>query len=81
MSFSDTKALVDEILHFVTGRPVSTSDLVRFGRPKRQPDADLSVCRPRPVLIKLTTAWDHWLVLASKCKLKDFVKIFPWKSV
>ena len=50
-SLSYTKALADEILEFVAGRPVSIGDLVRLGRPKRQPDADPSACCPRPVLV------------------------------
>ena len=71
-SLSDTKALADEILEFVAGRPVSIGDLVRLGRPKKQPDADPFACRPRPVFIKLTSSWDRRLVLASKRKLKEF---------
>ena len=31
-----------------------------------------SACHPHPVLIKLTSAWDHRLVLASKRKLNEF---------
>lgn len=68
-SLSDTKASVDEVLEYIVGRPIGISDLLRLGRPNQPSE---SVKRPRPVLIKLSTAWDRRLVLASRRKLKDF---------
>ena len=71
-TLSDTKSSVDEILTFLAGRPVAVNDLVRLGRSIKQSDPVLPTRRPRPVLIKLSTAWDRRLILASKRKLKEF---------
>ncbi len=61
-TLSDTKATVDEILTFLAGRPVEVNDLVRLGRSVKQPRPDLPAQRPRPVLIKVSTAWDRRLI-------------------
>ena len=72
-SIVETKKYVDEILAFIAGRPVSIKDLFRLGKLAKpsSPSASISQ-RPRPVLIKLVTAWDRRVVLFSKRKLKEF---------
>ena len=72
-SIVETKEYVDEILNFIAGRPISIKDLFRLGRLARPSSPSASISRrPRPVLIKLLTAWDRKVVLFSKRKLKDF---------
>ncbi len=71
-SLTASKELVDEILEYVVGRPVSISDMFRLGRPKQPPHDDSSTHGPRPILIKLASAWDRRLLLNSKRKLKEF---------
>lgn len=65
-SILQLKSEVDELLEFLSGKHVSVNDVFRLGKYSAG-----SKC-PRPVLIKLTTAWDHKLVLLRKRSLKDF---------
>ncbi len=69
-SLIETKSAVDEVLESLAGRPVPIKDLVRLGKLNAQTGGPPQ--RPRPVLIKFSTAWDRRLVLASKRKLKEF---------
>ena len=72
-SIVDTKALVDEILEFLIGRSILIKDMFRLGKYTQTSIGSSTTCpRPRPLLLKLSTAWDRKLVLSSKHKLKDF---------
>ena len=71
-SLVDTKAAVDDMLSFLTSRPVKIKDLYRIGRFVKVSESDSMRQRPRPVLIKLASAWDRKVVLISKRKLKDY---------
>ena len=64
-----SKKIVDEILEFVSGKSVQIKDMFRLGKYVR---STYSLSRPRPILIKLCTAWDRKLVLLRKTALKDF---------
>ena len=67
-SIVESKQLVDEILLFITGRSIPIKDLFRLGklaRPSSGSSASSSG-KPRPVLIKLMTAWNRRVVLYSK---------------
>ena len=66
-----TRALVDEICEYLSGRQVTIRDLFRLGK-RAQSGGDHGQARPRPVLVKLSTVWDRRLILISKTKLKDF---------
>jgi hypothetical protein len=57
---------IDEVLKHVVGRPVDIVDIFRVGRYRN----DLT--RPRPVIVKLRSVWDHRLILSSRHKLKNF---------
>ena len=69
-SIVETKQSVDEILAFIAGKPVSIKDMFRLGRSFSSSAS--THARPRPVLLKLSTAWDCRVVLFSNRKLKDF---------
>ena len=73
-SIVESKQLVDEILLSITGRSIPIKDLFRLGKLVRpfSGSSASSLGKPRPVLIKLMTAWDRRVVLYSKRKLKDF---------
>ena len=71
-SLIETKSAVDEVLEFLAGRQVPIKDLIRLGKLKAPTGGPQTPQRPRPVLIKFSTAWDRRLVLASKRKLKEF---------
>ena len=59
----DSKAIVDEMLEFLSGNSIQIKDMFRLGRFKQPVD---SSSRPRPVLIKLFSAWDRKLILVRK---------------
>ena len=59
---------MDEILEFLSGKSIQIKDMFRLGKFISQTTSS----RPRPVLIKLCTAWDRKLVLLCKSSLKDF---------
>ena len=67
-SLLETRKDVESILEFLCGRAVPFSDAFRLGRFKGS-DNDHA---PRPLLVKLSSAWDRRLILAAKCNLKDF---------
>jgi len=71
-SLVDTRQTVDEVLEFLTGKELAIKDLFRLGRYKKRSGMPQSASPPRPVLIKLTTAWDRRMVLMQKRKLKNF---------
>ena len=67
-SLVESKKVVDEILEFLSGKSIQIKDMFRLGKFISQTTSS----RPRPVLIKLCTAWDRKLVLLRKSSLKDF---------
>ena len=68
-SIVDSKQVVDEMLEFLAGKQIHIKDMFRLGRfRKPQPSA----LPPRPILVKLSTAWDRKLVLSRRVKLKEF---------
>ena len=69
-SLVESKASVDEVLEFLTGKPIPISDMFRLGKYVKEPS---SLTRPRPVLIKLCTAWDRKLILLQKRNLLHFI--------
>ena len=70
-SLPDLKKSVDELLNFLVGKSVPLSDLFRLGRRMKSSDS-VPPARPRPVLLKLLSAWDRRLILSVICKLKGF---------
>ena len=58
-SLVESKKVVDEILEFLSGKSIQIKDMFRLGKFISQTTSS----RPRPVLIKLCTAWDRKLVL------------------
>ena len=68
-SIVETKQSVDEIL---AGKPASIKDMFCLGSPSSSSASTCTHAHPRPVLLKLSTAWDRRVVLFSKRKLKDF---------
>ena len=67
-SILDLKKVVDEIFEFLAERPVQIWDVFRLG--KHNPSS--SGTRPRPVLIKLSSTWDHKVLLLQKRNLHNF---------
>ena len=68
-SLVESKKVVDEILELLSGKPIQIKDMFRLGK-YVQPTTSSS--RPRPILIKLCTAWDRKLVLLRKSSLREF---------
>jgi len=75
---------VKNMLEFLTGRPTPVKDMFRIGRFKKPEPGEPAPSRPRPIVLKLASPWDHRLVLASRFNLKHFgvkgilfVKICP----
>ena len=86
-SLPDLKKSVDQLLVFITGRPVPVNDLFCLGRRPKSSDSG-TPSRPRPVLLKLMSSWDHRLIMSAVRKLKGFrlkgflcEKIFLLRSV
>ena len=74
-SLPELKELVDQLLTFVAGRPVPLNDLFRLGRlnkPTSQGACSEAPTRPRPVLLKVSSAWDRRLILSTVRKLRDY---------
>ena len=61
--------VVDERLEYVAGKSVQIKDMLRLGK---YVWSTASLSRPRPILMKLCTAWDRKLVLLWKTALKGF---------
>ena len=70
-SIVDGKVVVDEILEFLANKPIPIKDMFRLGKFSHSSTLSSSA-RPRPILIKLSTAWDRKLILLQKSKLRDF---------
>jgi hypothetical protein len=58
---------IDDVLKHIMGRPVDIVDLYRVGGRYRNEQL-----RPRPVIVKLRSVWDHRLILASRYKMKNY---------
>ena len=58
-SIFESKAVVDEVFEFLTGRPVAIKDIFRLGKFNHS-------SRPRPLLVKLSAIWDRKLLLSEK---------------
>ena len=68
-SLVETKKNVDEVLKFLSGKPIQIRDIFRLGKYTEKPSTSFY---SRPVLIKLCTAWDRKLVLLRKSNLRHF---------
>lgn len=68
-SLVETKKNVDEMLEFLSGKPIQIRDIFRLGKYTEKPSTSFY---SRPVLIKLCTAWDRKLVLLRKSNLRHF---------
>ena len=66
-SILELKSDVDELLEYLTGKSVNINDVFRLGKYSAS-----SSKRPRPILIKLATAWDRKIILIQKRKLRDY---------
>ena len=75
-SLPELKESVDELLTFIAGKPVPLNDLFRLGRPSK-PSSEFASSevppRPRPVLLKGSSAWDRRLILSPVRKLRDYI--------
>ena len=63
----ELKSDIDELIEYLIGKSVSINDVFRLGKFSAS-----SSKRPRPVLIKLATAWDRKIILLNKRKLRDY---------
>ena len=66
-SLMETKEKVDNMLTYLTGTTIGVRDLFRIGRFKKEAEHT-----SRPVLVKLSSAWDCKVVLLNKRKLKNY---------
>ena len=75
-SMSDTMTSVQRMLQIVTGRSTPVKDLFCIGKLRKSgADGDQAApTRPRPIVLKLVSPWDRWLVLdlANRLKLKEY---------
>ena len=67
----DAKEVVDEVLEFLAKKPIVIRDMFRLGKYTRHTSISSSA-RPRPILVKLSSAWDRKLLLLRKSNLRDF---------
>ncbi len=64
---------VDDFVGLSTNTEDLHNDLFRLGRPRKASDHSNSVpLPPRPVILKLASAWDRRIVLSTVRKLKDY---------
>ena len=68
-SLVESKKVVDEILEFISGKPIQIKDMFRSSK---YVPSTTSASRPRPIPIEPCTAWDRKLVLLRKSSLKHF---------
>ena len=66
-SILELKSDIDELIEYLIGKSVNINDVFRLGKFSAS-----SSKRPRPVLIKLATAWDRKIILLNKRKLRDY---------
>ena len=72
-SLKKTKEVVDQLLHYITGKSVLWKDAFCLGRRKSTASTSSMVPPPpRPLLVKLCSEWDKRLILSAKHKLKDY---------
>ena len=70
-SIVDDKSIVDEAFEFIVGNPVSINDMFRLGKYHKSSDTSSRV-HVRPILVKISTAWERKLILLRKSRLRDF---------
>ena len=61
----ESKAVVDEIVEFLTGKPIAINDIFHLGKFAQS-------SRPHPLLVKLSAIWDHKLLLSQRRNLREF---------
>lgn len=54
----------DQVLQFITGKPVDVMDMFRVGR--------FAQNKLRPIIVKLRTVWDKRIILSKSSMLKNF---------
>ena len=69
-SLSETQAIVADILEHLVGRSIAIKNFFQLGR--RHSSGLDSTPQPHPLLVKLTSVWEHRLVLAGRHSLKSF---------
>ena len=67
----EAKAIVDEVLEFLAKKPILIKDMFCLGKYARSTSMP-NPARPRPILVKLSTAWDRKLILLRKSNLREF---------
>ena len=67
---SETQAIVADILEHLAGGFIAIKDF--FGLGRRLSSGSDSNPQPRPLLVKLTSVWEHRLVLAGRRSLKSY---------
>ena len=70
-SLIESKEIVDDLLEFLVGKPVQIREMFRLGKINHSSSAPCQ-SHSRPILIKLSMAWDRKLVLLRKRNLKEF---------
>lgn len=68
-SIIDAEQVVDEMFKFLAGKQIHIKDMFLLGRYR---NSQPSPSPPRPILVKLSTAWDSKLVFSRRVKLKEF---------
>ena len=64
----DAKVVVDEVLEFLAKKPIVIKDMFRLGKYTQCTGISSSV-RSRPILVKLSSAWDRKLLLLRRSNL------------
>ena len=62
---------LDEAFEFIVGNPVSIKDMFRLSKYRKSSDTSSRV-HVRPILVKISTAWERKLILLRKSRLRDF---------
>ena len=70
-SLIELKEIVDDLLEFLAGKPGQIRDMFRLGKINHSSTAPCQ-SHSRPILIKLSMAWDRKLVLLRKRNLRNF---------
>ena len=66
-SIVDDKHVVDKALEFIVNKALDIRDIMfRLGKFSK------TASRPRPLLVKVSSAWDQKLILLHKSRLRDF---------
>ena len=65
------EVIVDEAFKFLVDKSIEIKDMFRLGKYNKPTGLSSSV-RVRPLLVKVSTAWDRKLILLRKSRLRDF---------